>query len=116
MMNKELERNIQNMINYIDVLAPEVRVEHIPAIYGDEDANLKVYPPLTWNEEQCDELEDQIAEHVVDTLVDAGYLILVGVYTPEEQVAKMRHKLALAQRQQAQANQFLTQAAALGLA
>ena len=116
MMNKELEHNIQNMVNYIYMLAPEVRVEHISVIFGDEDANLKVYPPLTWNEEQCDELEDKIAEHVVDILVQAGYLILVGVYTPEEQIAKMRHKLALAQQEQAQANHFLAQAAALGLA
>ena len=114
MMNKE--HNIQKMINYIYMLAPDVRVEHIPVIYGDEDANLKVYPPLTWSEQQCDELEDKIGEHVVDVLVEAGYLILVGIYTPEEQVTKMRQKLALAQQQQAQASQFLAQAAALGFA
>lgn len=115
-MNKELEHNIQKMINYIYMLAPDVRVEHNDVIYGDEDANLKVYTPLTWSEQQCDELENKIGEHVVDVLVEAGYLILVRTYTPEKQVAQMRQKLALAQQQQAQANQFLAQAAALGFA
>ncbi len=52
----------------------------------------------------------------MDILLEVGYFILVGVYTPEEQVAKVRHDLALAQRQQVQANHFLGQAAALGLA
>lgn len=113
-MNKE--HSIQQMINYIHMLAPEARVEHKDVIYGDEDANLKIYPPLTWSEQQCDELEEQIGERVVDVLIEAGYLILVGVYTPEEQVARMRQKFAIAQQEQAQANQFLAEAAALGLA
>ena len=52
----------------------------------------------------------------MDVLVEAGYFILVGIYTPEKQVAQMRQKLALAQQQQAQANQFLAQAAVLGFA
>lgn len=112
----ELDRQIQTMTEYIYPLAPEVRVEDTNIIYEDENANLDVYPPLTWDEKRCLDFQHQIADRVVDVLVESGYLILVHVYTPEEQIAKARRELALAQRQQAEANQFLVQAAALGMA
>lgn len=115
-MNGQLDGLIHQMINYIHTLAPDVRVEHVPVIYEDEHANLKVYPPLTWSEEECLDLHDQISERVVDVLVDFGYLILVYVYSPEQQIQMARHNLVFAQQQQAQATHFLQQAAVLGLA
>ncbi len=121
-MNTNLNRKVKEMMDFIYSLSSEVRIEHIHTIYEDEDANLRLYPPLTWTEEQCLDLQHDIAEHVSDLLVDSGYLILVYVYTPEEQIALARSKLTeshrkivLAQQQSAQAHQFLTQAAAIGL-
>ncbi len=112
----ELERQIQAIIAYIYTLSPEVRVEAVDVIYEDEHANLKVYPPLIWDEERCLDFQEQISEYSVNILVETGYLILVYVYMPEQQIDLARHKLALAQQQQSEADQILIQATALGIA
>jgi len=115
-MTIELNQQVRAMIEFIHSLSPQVRVEHTNIIYQDEHANLKVYPPLTWDEEQCLDLEEQIAERVVDVLVDSGYLILAHVYTLEEQIAQARRELAETERRKVKVGRFLAQAAALGLA
>ena len=51
MMKTELDFQIQKMMDFIHSLSPEVRVEYTDVIYEDENANLKVYPPLTWDKE-----------------------------------------------------------------
>lgn len=116
MMSKEVELQIQAVIDYIQTQASEVRVEQRDVIYQDEDANLDIYPPLSWDEERCLDFQEQISSHLVDVLLDSGYLILIYVYTPEQQIAKARRELARTQRRQVQIGQFLGQAAALGLA
>ena len=51
-MNADLNSQIQAMVEFVRDLAPEVRVEHANVVYEDEHANLKVYPPLTWDEDR----------------------------------------------------------------
>ena len=115
-MNRKLEDQTQAVIDYIHTLTPEVRIEQRNVIYQDEDANLDIYPPLTWDEERCLDFQEQISEYLVDVLIDSGYLILVYVYTPEQQIAKARRELTRTEQRQIQLGQFLGQAAALGLA
>ena len=115
-MDVNLEHQIEGLASFIARLTPEVRVEREAVIYEDEHANLKVYPPLTWDEDRCFELQDRIAERVVDILMDTGYLILVGVYTPQQQIELARQKSATARNQWQAADQVLRQAAVVGLA
>jgi hypothetical protein len=115
-MDMSLELQIEDLVSFIKELAPEVRVERENVIYEDEHANLKVYPPLTWDEDRCFELQDRIAERVVDALIDTGYLILVGVYTPQQQIELARQRSATARKQWQAADQVLRQAAVVGLA
>lgn len=121
-MNADLNSQIQAMAEFVRDLAPEARVEHANVIYEDEHANLKVYPPLTWDEDRCLALQHRIAEKVMDVHVDSGFLILVYVYTPEQQIAQARQRrdraeqeLVLAQRRHAEADRVLREAAALGM-
>lgn len=115
-MRQELKTQIQTMIEFIYSLSADVRVKHTDVIYEDEHANLQVYPPLTWAEQHCLELEDKIAEEVINVLINSGFLILVRLYTPEEQIAQARQKLAEVQRQTIKTTHFLAHAAALGVA
>jgi hypothetical protein len=115
-MDMSLELQIEDLVSFINELAPEVRVERENVIYEDEHANLKVYPPLTWDEDRCFRIQDRIAERVVDALIDTGYLILVGVYTPQQQIELARQRSATARKQWQAADQVLRQAAVVGLA
>ena len=121
-MNPDLNSQIQALVEFVRDLAPEVRVEQANMVYEDEHANLKVYPPLTWDEDQCLTLQHRIAEQVMDDHVDSGFLILVYVYTPEQQIEQARQRrdraeqeLVLAQRRHAEADRVLREAAALGM-
>ena len=71
-MNADLNSQIQAMVEFVRDLAPEVRVEHANVIYEDEHANLKVYPPLTWDEDRCLALQHRIAEKVMDVHIASG--------------------------------------------
>ena len=121
-MNADLNSQIQAMVQFAHDLAPEVRVEHANVIYEDEHANLKVYPPLTWDEDRCLALQQRVSERAVDIHLDSGYLILVYVYTPEQQIEQARQRrgraeqeLVLVQRRHAEADRILREAAALGM-
>lgn len=114
-MNTALENYIQVLVEHIYQLAPEVQVEPTSVIYEDEHANLDVYPPLTWSEEECLALQRQISERTLDMLVDSGYFVLVYVYTPEQQIELARYKLEQVKQQWESTNRFLDQAASLGI-
>lgn len=114
-MNNLLENHIQTLVEFISQLAPEVRVEPTNIIYEDEHANLDVYPPLTWSEDECLHLQQRISERTVDMLVDSGYFILVYVYTPAQQIQLAQYKLAQVKQEWESTNRFLDQAAALGI-
>jgi hypothetical protein len=47
----ELDRLVKQVTEYIEDLASDIRIEYEPVIY--EDANLSVYPPLSWSEDRC---------------------------------------------------------------
>lgn len=107
-MNAELRKQVDVMMTYIRDLAPEVVVQFTGIIYEDEDANLQVYPPLSWDEDRCLDLQHRIAQHSVDVLLETGYLILVNVRTQEQQISE-------AKRERAKADKVLRRASALGL-
>ena len=106
---------IYQMMDYISDLAPEVRVEDENVRYESEHANLAVYPPLSWTEDQCDELQTRIGERITDLNIETGYLILVGVYSPVEQVAEMQRELAVTQKKIKSLEARLSEAKSMGL-
>jgi hypothetical protein len=106
---------IYQLMDYISDLAPEVRVEDENVRYESEHANLAVYPPLSWTEDQCDELQTRIGERITDLNIETGYLILVGVYSPVEQVVEMQQELAATQKKIKFLEDRLSKAASIGL-
>lgn len=111
----ELQQVIYELTDYITDLDTDVHVKREHFIYEDEDVNITVYPPLAWSEEQCSMLKDQISERVADILVETGYLVLVYVCTPEQQVQETQQELAELQKRTDAAQKKLAQAAQLGL-
>lgn len=114
-MNDELDERIDDLVAYIKALAPEVNVLKTGEIFEDEHANLEVYSPLTWTNEQCRTLQRQIAAHTADMHMDTGYLVLVYVCTPEQQIAEAQLTLLRAKKKIRVAEKVLAQAAHLGL-
>lgn len=106
---------IYRMMDTIRVLAPEARVIDEGISYECELTNLAVYPPLSWTEEECDELQEKIGEQITDINVETGSLILVRVYSPLEQVAEMQHELVVTQEKIKTLETRLQEAAAIGL-
>ncbi len=111
----ELRRIIGELTDFILDLAPDASVEYEPVIYEDEHANLSVYPPLAWSEQQCALLQDRIGDRVSDLHIDTGYLILTYVVTPEQQVAEAQSELRNAQKEAQKAERVLAEARSLGL-
>lgn len=106
---------IYRMMDYINALAPEVRVIDEGVSYECELTNLAVYPPLSWTEEECDELQEKIGEQITDINIETGSLILVRVYSPIEQVAEIQHELVITQEKIKSLETRLQEAAAIGL-
>ncbi len=90
--SSELNTLVGSMMGHVRSLAPDVQVRFNPAVYEDERANIDVLPPLDWNDERCLDLQEEIGVHVVDMLIETGYLIGVYVFTPEQQLAEAGHK------------------------
>lgn len=118
----ELDILVESMINYIEKVEPDVHVKFNPEVYEDEQANLNVYPPLPWTDEKCLDLQEKIGERVVDTYLDTGFLILVYVYMPEQQIAEAQREQTLAEemlknveQRRSEAERVLTEAKVLGL-
>lgn len=115
-MNEELIEIVQKLIRSIQQLAPEARVQEIDEIFEDEHANLEVYPPLYWTVNQCRSLQRKIMDRVVDNHLKTGYLVLVYVCTPEQQITDARRELVRARKDLRAAEHVLEEAKALGLA
>ncbi len=111
----ELRRAIHTLTEYILVLAPEVCVRDESVIYEDEHGNLEVYPPLTWDEEQCMDLQEKIGERVSDLHLETGFLILVYIVTPLQQVVEAQQELARIKQKEKCIEKTLAEAVALGL-
>jgi hypothetical protein len=117
-----LDAQVELMMNYIHDLEPDVRLKFNPQVYEDEHANISVYPPLLWDDEHCLNFQEKIGDRVIDVHLDSGFLILVYVYMPQQQVAEARRERELAEKtlkateqRRAEAEQVLTEAKALGL-
>jgi hypothetical protein len=80
--NRSLDSILTEFSLYVKELCPEAAVEITKTIYEDEDANIVVRPPAQWTAEECDNLEERLAERSIDILLETGYLILVGVFEP----------------------------------
>ena len=75
-----LEDLIADFCLFIQSLCPEATIQVIRDVYEDEDANIAVYPPPDWSDEQRDALEERLSERSVDILLKVGYCLLVGVH------------------------------------
>jgi hypothetical protein len=80
--NRSVDSILTEFSLFVKKLCPEASVEITKTIYEDEDANIVVRPPAQWTAEECDTLEERLAERNIDLLLETGYLILVGVFEP----------------------------------
>jgi hypothetical protein len=111
----ELRHAIHTLTDYILLLAPEVCVKEQTVIYEDEHGNLEVYSPLTWDEEQCMDLQEKIGERVSDLHLETGFLILVYVVAPLQQVTEAQHELARIKQREKSIEKILAEAEQIGL-
>ncbi len=114
-MSDELIELIQAMKAHIKELSPDVCVVETDEIFEDEHANLEIYPPLTWTNEQCRALQRQIAAHAADVHMDTGYLMLVYVVTPEQQVTEAQLELVRVKQKIQSVEKILAEAEQIGL-
>ena len=114
-MDSQVRGEINRIIDFIYHIAPDVRVVNSGDIYESERANLDVYPPLQWSEDQCLELQSLITEQLVETLINYGYLILAYVHTAEQQVQIAQAELESATRTALSARKVLSTARDLGI-
>ncbi len=111
----ELHVQINELTDYILDIAPDARVEFEPVVHEDEHANLTIYPPLTWTEEHCLALQHKLGERVSDVHVETGYLILVYVVTPEQQVTEAQLELVRVKKKIQSVEKILAEAEQIGL-
>jgi hypothetical protein len=111
----EIERLVEQVEEFIDDLIPGARIKRETAPYSGEDARLSVYPPLSWDEEQCLEMQTQISSHTVDIHLDTGYVISVYVYMPAQQVTEAQRHLQEARAAVQAAEKILAEAQQIGL-
>lgn len=114
-MQSQLSDQIERLVQFIHSQAPDVRVILSSDRFDSEDANLEVYPPLSWTEQECRDLQTRIAEQAIEPLVDYGYLILSYVYKPEQQIAAAKSQLEFARKSTQSAQKILSDAMKLGL-
>ena len=81
-INRSLDSILTEFSLYVKELCPEASIEIAKTIYEDEDANIVVRPPGQVTVEECDALEERLAERSIDILLQTGYHILVGVFEP----------------------------------
>lgn len=91
---------------HIRELCPEGRVEVSDDIFETEDANVVVYPPLSWDDDQVAEFQHQLSERSLEILIETGYHILVYVYERQQQIAEAVRQQQIAAQQMEQAAQL----------
>ncbi len=118
----DLDIQVELMINYIHNLEPGIRVKFNPRLYEDEHANINVFPPLSWDDDRCLDLQEKIGDRVIDIYLDTGFLISVYVYMPQQQIAEaqrerelVERELMLVEQRREATRQLLRQAKKLGL-
>jgi hypothetical protein len=81
-INRSVDSILTEFSLFVKQLCPEASVEITTVSYDDEDGNILVRPPAQWTAEECDALEERLAERSIDILLQTGYHILVGVFDP----------------------------------
>lgn len=114
-MNDDLLLEIDKLREQIRGLAPEVDVQLTGEVFEDESANLEVYPPLSWTEQQCRELQYKTSDLAIDLLLETGHLVLVYVCKPEQLVIEAEHRLKRARQEVEAAERILAEAYTLGI-
>jgi hypothetical protein len=102
-MTEAIEQSIAELVGHIKALCPDARIRVTGNRFEDEDANIDVYPPLDWTLDQLDELEEEIAEKKLETLLERGHFIHTFIYEPEQQVEEALRQKAEAERVLAEA-------------
>ncbi|MDI6794726.1 MAG: hypothetical protein QME81_17975 [bacterium] len=80
----DIDRQVTNFSIFIKELCPEANVVIEPHLYETEDANIFVYPPPDWSDEECYALEDKLSQKSIDILLETGYQVLMAVFGPSD--------------------------------
>jgi hypothetical protein len=60
-------------------MSPQARVEVSYERYEDEDAHIRVYPPVSVDPEEATRMELEIGERCNDVLIETGLFIIGSV-------------------------------------
>ncbi len=63
---------------------PQAKIEVLAICFEDEDAHIVVYVPHDFGEDEMDRLSEILTKRSTKVLLDAGILILAGVYAHSE--------------------------------
>ncbi len=74
-----LHSKISDLTALIKELSPGARVEVSFERYEDEDAHIRIYPPLPVSPEDVSEIELKLGECCNDVLLDTGLFIIGAV-------------------------------------
>lgn len=74
-----LETKISELTALIKEISPQARVEISFERYEDEDAHIRVYPPLSVDPEAAAQIELKIGERCNDVLIETGLFIIGAV-------------------------------------
>jgi hypothetical protein len=85
-----LHEVVAEVIATITERCPEARVRISYQPYETEDANLHVYPPPSWDLDQCWDLREGLSQYCSDLFLSEGYFIAVLVVEPQDQVRRDR--------------------------
>jgi hypothetical protein len=64
---------------------PQAAIEVLPTLYEDEDAHIVVFLPEGICESESERLREMLTKRSTEILLDAGLLILAGVYETSQQ-------------------------------
>ena len=85
-----LDQYITELISLAKARCPEADMELSSTRYEDEDAHVLVFLPEGIGESDIDKLGEALTNRSVEILLDAGLLILVGVYEASQRRAQTR--------------------------
>jgi hypothetical protein len=74
-----LEIKISELTALIKEMSPQARVEVSFERYEDEDAHIRVYPPVSVDPEEATRMELEIGERCNDVLIETGLFIIGSV-------------------------------------
>jgi REP element-mobilizing transposase RayT len=79
-----VDRYIREFSSLAAKHCPQAEIEVLSTCFEDEDAHLIVYVPTDFGEDEMDRLSERLTKRSTQVLLDAGILILAGVYEASE--------------------------------